>query len=108
MVRNAVESADPSGPDSGKCQRSIVARRTNGEANCCSMRCSASTACCASLLTATVLTPGCCTAVQIARASWASFLLPLTSVDASWCSRPEPYRVSRRLDSLNQATLACS
>ena len=38
----------------------------------------ARTACCSSLLIATVLMSGCCTAVQIARASCASLLLPPT------------------------------
>ena len=46
--------------------------------SCWRIRCSARIACCSSLLIATVLTPGCWTAVQIARASCASFLLPLT------------------------------
>ena len=46
--------------------------------NCWRMRCSARIACCSSVLIATVLMPGCCTAVQIARASCASFLLPPT------------------------------
>ena len=44
--------------------------------SCWRMRCSARTACCSSLLIATILTPGCCAAVQIACASRASFLLP--------------------------------
>ena len=46
--------------------------------SCWRMRCSARIACYSSLLIATVLVPGCCTAVQIARASCASFLLPPT------------------------------
>ena len=47
--------------------------------SCWRMRCSARIACCSSLLIATVLMPGCCAAVQTARASRASFLLPPTN-----------------------------
>ena len=46
--------------------------------SCWRIRWSARIACCSSLFTATVLMPGICAAVQIARASCASFLLPDT------------------------------
>ena len=58
--------------------------------NCWRIRCSASTACCSSVFTATVLMPGCCTAIQIARASCASFLLPRTNARTDSPAESEP------------------
>ena len=70
-------------------------------------RCKVSVACCAAVLVPTNFTPGCCTANQIARASVASVLLPLTkgrtifacnsrtvcprlpSSRAQWCAPPQ-------------------
>jgi hypothetical protein len=76
-------------------------------------RCKVSIACCAAVLVPTNLTPGCCTASQIARASVASVLLPLTKgrtifacnsrtvcpsllkFRAQWCVPPLAFMVTR-------------
>ncbi len=77
-------------------------------------RCKVSVACCAAVLVPTNFTPGCCTANQIARASVASALLPLTkgrtifacnsrtvcpsflSSRAQWCAPPQASMATRQ------------
>ena len=66
--------------------------------SCLRERCRTSIDCCSSVLTAISL-PGCCTAIQIARASITSFLLPMTN---ALTKRAEPPRESWRLNSLRK------
>lgn len=51
--------------------------------SCLRERCRTSTDCCSSVLTAISL-PGCCTAIQIARAFITLFLLPMTNALTKW------------------------
>ncbi|VWB58237.1 hypothetical protein BLA13014_02581 [Burkholderia aenigmatica] len=91
FASKARRPAGMTSPYSPKSLRMQLIWEVQNFTSCWRSRCKASTACCASLFTATLLR-GCCTASQIARASAATFLLPMLNALATrgairrtWC-----------------------